>query len=97
MDLLAQRYANPFLMLDQFIKLQQLHEFSVEILKSIAKERVHKCRWEYFLHKVWDDMSFEEYVEECERQQKEEQIQHMTHEQIGNVINDSKKMLEGYM
>ena len=95
MDLLAQRYASPFLLLDEFIRLQQLHEFTIEILKTIAEEKVHDARWQYYLHKVFDSISFEEYVRRCEQPQ--QQGQGMTHEQIGNVINESKLMLEGFV
>ena len=95
MDLLAQRYASPFLMLDEFIRLHQLHDFTLEILKTIAEEKVHEARWQYYLHKVFKNISFEEYVRLCEQPQ--EQSQGMTHEQIGNVINDSKMLLEGFV
>ena len=93
MDLLANRYANPFLMLDEFIRLHQLHDFVIETLSIIADEKVHEARWQYYLHKVFD-MSFEEYVRRCEQPQKHEQS--MTCKEIGNVINESKKMLEGF-
>ena len=96
MDLLAQRYASPFLMLDEFIRLQQLHNFVIEILKTIAEEKVHEARWNVWLHKVFSDMSFEEYVRLCEQPQ-QQQEQGMTHEEIGNVINNSKLMLEGFV
>ena len=95
MDLLAQRYASPFLILDEFIRLHQLHDFVVEILKTIADEKVHEARWQYYLHKVFSNISFEEYVRRCEQPQQGEQ--YMTHEQIGDVINTSKKMLEGFV
>lgn len=94
MDLLAQRYASPFLMLDEFIRLHQLHEFTMEIMETIADEKAHDARWQYYLHKVFD-MSFEEYVRRCK--QPEQQEGKMSYEEIGNVINDSKKMLEGFM
>lgn len=95
MDLLAQRYASPFLILDDFIRLHQLHEFAMEILKTIAEEKIHNARWDFWLHKVFSNMSFDEYVRKCEQSQVQEQG--MTHEQIGNVINESKKMLEGFV
>ena len=93
MDLLAKRYASPFLVLDEFIRLHQLHEFIVETLKTIAEERIHEKRWEYYLHRV-HGMTFEEYVRRCEEP---EQKQGMSHKQIGNVINDSKMLLEGFV
>jgi hypothetical protein len=94
MDLLSQRYASPFLILDDFIRLQQLHEFVYEVLKKISEEKVHEARWQYYLHRVYD-MSFEEYVRRCEQPQKADKD--MTHEEIGTVINDSRKILEGFI
>ena len=91
MDLLAQRYASPFLILDEFIRIHQLYDFVAEILKTIADEKIHDIRWQFYLHKVFD-MTFEEYVRRCERPQREE----MSHTEIGDIINDSKKMLEGF-
>lgn len=91
MDLLAQRYAGPFLILDEFIRIHQLYDFVAEILKTIADEKIQDIRWEFYLHKVYD-MSFEEYVRRCEEPQQEE----MSHEEIGNIISDSRKMLEGF-
>jgi len=93
-DLLAQRYASPFLVLDEFIRLRQLHEFTTEILNAIADEKVHDARWQYYLHKVFDK-SFADYVRSCEDAQVADQG--MTHKEIGNVINESKKMLEGFV
>ena len=93
MDLLAQRYASPFLILDEFIRLQQLHEFTIEILKTIAEEKVHDARWDFWLHKVFSNISFEDYVQLCEQPQEQD----MTHKQIGDVINESKMMLEGFV
>jgi hypothetical protein len=93
-DLLAQRYASPFLILDDFIRLHQLHEFTIEILQTIADEKIHDARWQFYLHKVFD-MSFEDYVSRCKQQQGQEES--MSYETIGNVINESKKMLEGFL
>ena len=98
MDLLAQRYASPFLMLDEFIKTKQLHEFTVEVFTAIAEEKkqeyeqkVNEYRWQYNLHRVFN-MTFDEYLKACENPQGEEE---MSHEDIGNTINESKMILEG--
>ncbi len=95
MDLLSQRYASPFLILDEFIRLQQLHEFIVKTMKTIADEKVHEKRWQYYLHRVYDGMSFEEYVRRCEMP--EQKSQGMSHEEIGTIINNSKRMVEGFI
>lgn len=94
MDLLAQRYASPLLILDEFIRLRQLHAFIVETLTRIADEKVHNARWEFYLHKVFD-MSFEDYVRRCEPSAGVEQK--TNHAKIGNIINDSKMMLNGFV
>lgn len=97
MDLLAKRYASPFLVLDEFIRLQQLHDFVIEISQTIAEENEQKFQWEYYLHKVWADISFEDYVQACEMAQKQAQNKELSYQQIGNVINESKMMLEGFV
>ena len=94
MDLLSQRYASPYLILDDFIRLQQLHKFVIEIVTKIAEEKAHEARWQYYLHRVFD-MTFDEYVRKCEESLNDGE--YMTHQEIGNVINESKLMLEGFI
>lgn len=93
MDLLAQRYASPYLILDDFIRLRQLQEFIETIVTRIADEKTNDARWEYWLHKVYD-MSFAEYVRKCEEPERNEQVDYA---KIGGIINDSKKMLDGFI
>lgn len=93
MDLLAQRYASPFFVLDEFIRLKQLHEFLVQTLTRIADEKVHDARWNFWLHKVFD-MTFEEYVRQCEEP---EQAAEIDFAQIGGIISDSQNVLAGYV
>ena len=93
MDLLAQRYASPFLILDEFIRLHQLHDFVLEMVRSIADEKLEEKRWQFYLHKVYG-MSWEDYLKSCEPPQQEKV---MTQEQIGITINNSMNMLEGFI
>ena len=93
MDLLAQRYASPFLILDEFIRLKQFHEFIVKTTTMIADERIHDLRWDYWLHKVCD-MSFEEYVRRCERIPEVEKKP--DYAEIGSIINNSKLLLNNF-
>ena len=95
MDLLAQRYADPFLMLDNFIRIGQLHEFSVEIMKQISDEKVQDIRWEYYLHKVWD-MSFNDYVDSCEEERREPEVIAMQKEEALQIIENSNSILEEF-
>lgn len=93
MDLLAKRYASPFLILDEFIRLQQLHEFVVEIVTIIGEDDRYQKRWDFWVNRVYN-MSFEDFIQACENPAP--QAQEMTHQEIGNIINDSMKMLEGF-
>ena len=94
MDLLSQRYANPYLILDDFIRSGQLHDFSIEVMRMISKERIHKSRWEFFLHKVWD-MPFEEYVAACEDRKDSKDVI-MQKEEALQIIDNSNSILEGF-
>lgn len=96
MDLLSQRYADPYLILDDFIRLQQLHEFFETIMQSIAEEKVQDIRWEYYLHKVWD-MSFEEYVVACDKETTSMQAPTLEKEDIVQIIEDSNSILDGFV
>lgn len=95
MDLLAQRYASPFLIMDEFIRLRQFHDFIVQTMTRIADEKVQDKRWDYWLHKVFSDMTFEDYVRRCE--QPPEVEQKTDYAKIGSIINDSKLMLNGFV
>lgn len=93
MDLLSQRYANPYLILDDVIRLGQLHEFTLETMRTIAQENIQKSRWEYYLHKVWD-MSFEDYVAASEKKEPEEKT--ISKEEAIRIIQASNSMLEDF-
>ena len=95
MDLLSQRYADPFLMLDNFIRIGQLHEFSLEIMKTISEEQKQDIRWEFFLHKVWD-MTFEEYIASCTEKKDAEKETVMPKEEAVRIIEKSSSILEGF-
>lgn len=97
MDLLSQRYASPFLILDDFIRLNQLHDFVVEISNKISKEKIEEQRWEFYLHKVYRNITFEKYIEMCEEEQRRRNADKMTNKQIGNIIESSKRMLAGFI
>ena len=96
MDLLSQRYADPYLILDDFIRLHQLHEFLETIMQSIAEEKVQDIRWEYYLHKVWD-ISFEEYIATCESKPVKKQDAVLEKEQIVQIVEDSSNILDTFI
>ena len=95
MDLLSQRYANPYLILDDFIRSKQLHEFATETMCIIAEEKISKTRWEYYLHKVFD-MTYEEYLNACETDQKPQKEQVMKKEEAVEIITSSNCILDNF-
>lgn len=92
MDLLSKRYANPYILIDEFIKLGQFRDFSHEIMKTIAEEKKEEIRWQFYLHKVWE-MTYEEYLSRCDSKP---ETHKMNDEQIKDVLQKSMDILEGF-
>lgn len=90
MDSLSQRYGNPFLVLDDMIRLNQLHEFVLEIFDTIYEEKKEEYRWEFYLHKVFDK-SWEEYVRLCDNSTESHS---MSNEEVKNVVDSSRDILD---
>lgn len=62
MDLLFQRYASPFSLLNHYIGLGRFEYFVNKFIETINSEKEEKCTWEIYLHKVFDK-SFKEFKE----------------------------------
>lgn len=91
MDTLGKRYSGcPFFILDEFIRLGQLHDFLSEVLKTINREEVDRYKWEYYLHKVFD-MTYEEYLKKTETKESED----INYDQIKDIVCDSRNMMDG--
>ena len=95
MDLMAQRYSSPFLILDNFIKLEQLHDFTAEIIKKISDEKVEQIRWDYYLHKVWN-MEYAEYINSCKNRVQNTAGKTMKRETAIDIINASTDILNSF-
>ena len=87
MDTLSQRYACPFLILDEFIRLDQLHDFLEEVMKTIAEER----NWEFYLHKVYDK-SYKEFIDGLEKPT----VNEMSCEDMKSIVQESASILDGF-
>lgn len=61
MDLLFNRYASPFLILDQMIDAGRFSEFINELYKIQNEETDNKTIWEYYLHHSLLTMGFDEF------------------------------------
>lgn len=94
MDMIFQRYACPYELMDGMIASCRFNEWISEIVNLHNDEEVEKAQWEFFLHKVFD-MSYEQYKEDCKlNQQRQVADQEFDFEA---TFNNSKNMLEGFV
>lgn len=93
MDLLYQRYADPFSFVDGMIRTGRLAEFVDQFITTTFKEKEKRNNWEYFLHKVWDDISFTDFENGMKV---DSENKHMTKEQIETTVKDSMNILKNF-
>ena len=88
MDLLFQRYADPFSLLTGYIQTSRFCEF----VHTVCDQKIEDDRWEFFLHKVWD----KSYAEFCENLQTSQDLQEMSDEQIEATVKKSMNILGNF-
>lgn len=92
LDLLHQRYANPYPFIDGMLQTCRFNEFVDSFLETVGKEREEKHEWEYFLHKVWEG-SFQEFKEEIRINKQNQSMDNRTME---TTINESLSILQNF-
>ena len=92
MDLLYQRYADPFSFMNGMIDTGRFSEFVDEFLKTYNKEKEDKLDWEYFLHKVYD-MTFKDFKDQIKVNSETQQMSVRT---IETTVNDSLNILNNF-
>lgn len=88
MDLLAKRYASPYLILDDMIHLGQLHEFILEVAKITREEEEEKYKWEFYLHKVFD-MSYQDFITKSKTTSETE----ISKDEVLDIVTNSQSLL----
>lgn len=88
MDLLFRRYASPFALLDQMIRVGALGEF-VELHNEEARE---KATWEFFLHKVFDK-SYQEFMDGLKAQETDPAPEGFDDLYVETTVRQSKQIL----
>ena len=73
-DLLYSRYSNPLELLQQMFETGQLCAFIDELVQIRNEELQEKSMWEYYLHTVCREMSFEEFMRRSQGQAEPETI-----------------------
>lgn len=92
MDLLSQRYANPYFFIDGMLKSGRFEEFVIKFVETINEDNRNKTLWDIYIHKI-EGMSYSEFIEKVET---EEQIQEMTADDIETTVNDSLNILQNF-
>ena len=89
MDLLFKRYASPFSLMDGYIQTSRMNEF----IRSFVKQKTEDDKWEYFLHKVWDNRTYSEF---CQSLQTSQELQELSEDDIEATIKKSMSILGNF-
>ena len=68
-------------------------EFVVELVNTVNKEKEDEANWDFYLHKVSPEVSYQEFVEELENNK---QIQNMTEEDKAESVNIAMNILNNF-
>ena len=93
MDLLYQRYASPFSFIDGYMQTGRFDEFVVEFVNAINKEKEHQTRWDFYLHKVSPEVSFDAFIEEAENNK---QNLNMSDEEKAETVKMAMNILNNF-
>lgn len=88
MDLLFKKYADPFSLMTGYIQTSRFCEF----VTSFVKQSNEDDRWEFFLHKVWDNS----YSEFCEALQMTQDLQDMSDADMEATVKKSMDILGNF-
>lgn len=92
MDLLAKRYASPFVLIDEMIQAGRFYDFVVEVNSIIYEEKQEEIYWDIWLHKIfnqtWDE--WREYI------RNRSEAQNVTELDLEATITASYELLNGF-
>lgn len=95
MDLCFKRYASPFSIINQFLKVGRFAEFVDNLIRTENKEKEEKTLWEYYLsaRMQFYEGSFEDLKEGIKNNRKNA---NMTAKDIETTIKNSMKILNNF-
>ena len=88
MDLLFKRYADPFTLLDGYIRTSRFCEF----IRTVCEQKTEDDRWEFYLHRVWG----KSYTEFCETLQVSQDTQEMSEDEMEATVKRSMDILGNF-
>ena len=86
MDLLFSKYANPFLLLDNYIQTGRFLNFILKFIEINNDEKIY----DVWIHKIYDQ-SYEDFKESINSKNEE-----MDERKIETTINESRNMLNDF-
>ena len=89
-DLLYKRYSNPLELLQQMVQAGQLEEFIGELVQIRYEEMQEQTMWEYYLHTVCREMSFEEFMKNVKEPEEPETIEK---DRMTEIVKHSLELL----
>lgn len=92
MDLLAKRYASPFILLEQMICQQRFCEFVIEVNTIVYEESEDAKYWDIWLHKIFDNRSFNDWKKSVTAPRQIE----VDESELEATIRDSKELLDNF-
>lgn len=92
MDLLYQRYADPFSFIQGMIRSCRFNEFVAQFVKTINEEKEEKANWDVWLHKVYEG-TYQDFLEGIKTSKDN---QNMTEETILETVQYSMNILNNF-
>lgn len=92
MDLLAKRYASPFVVMDEMIRAGRFYDFVVEVNSIISEEKQEEIYWDIWLHKVFNQ-TWDEWREDIRTRS---EAQNVTELDLEATITASFELLNGF-
>lgn len=90
-DLLYKRYSNPLELLQQMFETGQLCDFIDELIHVHNEELQEKTMWEYYLHTVCGEMSFDEFMRRSKQQP--EEVETISKDRMTDIVKRSLEIL----
>lgn len=88
MDLLFEKIANPFVLIDELLSNGDFFDWVVEFVKKENEQQI----WEMWLHKIFDK-SFADFRNSVMQTQPNQ----MDNEQLETTVKNSKSILNGFI
>lgn len=92
MDLLAKRYASPFVIIDEMIRAGRFYDFVVELYSILNEEKQEEIYWDIWLHKIFNQ-GWDEWRESIRTRSEAQNISELD---LEATITASYELLNGF-